>query len=458
MPAIKQSIDSLRVFTWLLRNRTGSLLSLAYPIILSQLGSIILGWADTVMVGQYGIQELSAASFVNNIFNLVIFFLLGFSYAATPVVGDYFSKEDFNGVLQVRRSCILVNLIASLFIVALLAILYFNIESLKQPQELLPIIKPYFSVLLFSLPFLAVSNALKQCSEAIGDTKTPMWLIMGSIVLNVVLNYLLIYGRFGLPELGLVGAGVATLISRVTTMLSLLLFRNRKLPRVQQKLEWSFHDSIRLTNLGIPIGMQLCVESGSFNVCAIFMGWIGATALAAHQVMCTIGAFGFMIYYGIGAAAAIRIAYYKGRNEWNEVKATAQTSLYIALCFSGVIVSVICLYRTQIASLFTTSIEVTTLFISFLPAFICYQVGDCMQTIYANSLRAIEDVKYLMLYAFISYGILTIPLAYIFAFSLNSGATGVWWSFPIGLTTAGLLFFLRFQKTCKKYCKGIYKL
>lgn len=386
-----------------------------------------------------------------DIYNLFIFFLLGFSYAATPVVGDYFSKDDLNGVLQVRRSCIIVNLIASLCIVALLAILYFNIEYLKQPQELLPLIKPYFSVLLFSLPFLAVSNALKQCSEAIGDTKTPMWLIMGSIVLNVVLNYLLIYGRLGLPELGLVGAGVATLISRVVTMLSLLLLRNRKLLGVQQKGDCMFHDAIRLTRLGIPIGMQMCIESGSFNVCAIFMGWIGATALAAHQVMCTIGAFGFMIYYGIGAAAAIRIAYYKGRNEWIEAKATAQTSLYIALCFSSVIVSVICLYRAQIASIFTTSIEVTTLFISFLPAFICYQVGDCMQTIYANSLRAIEDVKNLMIYALISYGLLTIPFAYIFTFSLKNGATGVWWSFPIGLTTAGLLFFLRFNKTYRKY-------
>lgn len=447
---IKQLNDRLRVSDWLFLNRTGSLLSLACPIILSQLGSIILGWADTIMVGHYGTLELSAASFVNNIFNLFIFFLLGFSYAATPVVGDYFSKDDLNGVLQVRRSCIIVNLIASLCIVALLAILYFNIEYLKQPQELLPLIKPYFSVLLFSLPFLAVSNSLKQCSEAIGDTKTPMWLIMGSIVLNVVLNYLLIYGRLGLPELGLVGAGVATLISRVVTMLSLLLLRNRKLLGVQQKGYWLFHDAIRLTRLGIPIGMQLCIESGSFNVCAIFMGWIGATALAAHQVMCTIGAFGFMIYYGIGAAAAIRIAYYKGRNEWIEVKATTRTSLYIALCFSSVIVSVICLYRAQIASLFTTSIEVTTLFISFLPAFICYQIGDCMQTIYANSLRAIEDVKYLMLYAFISYGLLTIPLAYIFAFSLKVGATGIWWSFPIGLTAAGVLYFLRFNRTIRK--------
>lgn len=427
-------------------SRTGSLLSLSCPIILSQLGSIIIGWADTVMVGQYGTLELSAAGFVNNIFSLVIFFLLGFSYATTPVVGDYYSKGDYNGVIQARRSSIFVNLIASLCIVALLAILYFKIEILRQPQELLPLIRPYFLVLLFSLPFQAVFNALKQCIEATGDAKTPMWVIMGSITLNVILNYLLIYGRLGLPELGLVGAGVATLISRVVTMLSLLLLRNRKLLGVQQKGDCMFHDAIRLTRLGIPIGMQLCIESGSFNVCAIFMGWIGATALAAHQVMCTIGAFGFMIYYGIGAAAAIRIAYYKGRNEWIEVKATTRTSLYIALCFSGVIVSVICLYRAQIASLFTTSIEVTTLFISFLPAFICYQVGDCMQTIYANSLRAIEDVRCLMPYAFISYGILTIPLAYIFAFSLKFGATGVWWSFPIGLTTAGVLYFLRFNK------------
>lgn len=427
-----------------------ALLCLAFPLVIAQLGTILQGWADTIMVGQYGTPELSAAGFVNNVFNLVIYFLLGISYASTPVVGDYFSKGDYDGVIQARRSSMLINLLASLFIIVLLSVLYINIERLGQPQELMPLIKPYFIVLLCSLPFLAVFNALKQCFDATGDTKTPMWVMLGANVLNVALNYILIFGVLGLPRLGLIGAGLATLISRVAMMLVLLFYRKRNSYLTKYKGDWSFRDAFRLTRLGLPISMQLCLEAGSFNVCALFMGWIGASALAAHQVMCTVSTIGFMIYYGIGAAAAIRIAYYRGQGEWKEVKATARTALYMSFASSVVVAVAICLSCTQVARMFTTSEEVAALFISFLPAFVCYQAGDCMQTIFANCLRAIEDVKYLMVFAFIAYALISVPSAYIFAFVLGGGASGVWWSFPVGLTTAGVLFLTRFNLSYKK--------
>lgn len=433
---------------WLLRVK--ALLLLALPIVIAQLGSILQGWADTIMVGQYGTPELSAAGFVNNVFNLIIYFLLGISYASTPVVGDYFSKGEYDNVVQARRSSILVNFLASLFVVVLLLILYFNVEKLGQPQDLMPLIKPYFIVLLCSLPFLAVFNALKQCFDATGDTKTPMWVMLGGNVVNVMLNYVLIFGKLGLPELGLTGAGVATLISRIGMMLVLLFYRKKNSCIEKSKGDWSFRDALRLTRLGVPISVQLCLEAGSFNVCALFMGWIGASALAAHQVMCTVSTFGFMIYYGIGAAAAIRIAYYRGQGEWDEVKATARTSLVMSFV-SAVIVSVpICLFSSQIAGIFTTSGEVAALFFSLLPAFVCYQAGDCMQTIYANCLRAIEDVKYLMLFAFIAYALISVPLAYFFAFKMGGGAAGVWWSFPFGLTAAGILYIVRYSYSVNK--------
>lgn len=432
--------------------RVCSLLSLAFPIIISQLGTIIQGWADTIMVGQYGTPELSAAGLVNNIFNFVLYFLLGISYASTPVVGAYFSKGDHEGVVQARRSSILVNLTSSLFVVLLLFILYINIDILGQPKELLPVIRPYFVVLLWSLPFLAVFNALKQCCEATGDTKTPMVVMLGGNMLNAGLNYLLIFGHLGFPELGLFGAGIATLSSRII-MMSVLLFYRQYNSSDLHKSDWGFQDALRLIRLGIPISTQLCLEAGSFNVCALFMGWIGASALAAHQVMCTVGTFGFMIYYGIGSAAAIRISYYRGQNKWEEVKATARTAVLISFCFSAIVVCVICFFSTNIALLFTSSLEVITLFLSFLTSFVCYQIGDCIQTICANCLRALEDGRYLMISAFISYGLISIPLAYAFAFSLGGGAKGVWWSFPIGLTTAGVLYLYRFNQLIRKHKK-----
>ncbi len=456
-----------------MRSRILAIAQLAYPIVIAQLGSILQGWADTIMVGQYGTAELSAAGFVNNVFNLIIYFLLGISYATTPVVGGYFSRGEYDSVTQARRSSVLVNFLVSLFAIALLWILYLNVERLGQPTELMPLIKPYFIVLLCSLPFLAVFNALKQCFDATGDTKTPMWVMLGGNIVNIILNYLLIFGALGLPELGLVGAGVATLLSRVGMMAAILLYQVKKgkmknekfaTALVRQRLSnhrgskfFTFHSSLlpffksfrdapRLLRLGIPISLQMCLEAGSFNVCALFMGWIGSIALAAHQVMCTVSTIGFMVYYGIGAAAAIRIAYFRGQEEWDEVRKTATTALFMSFASAIVIVTLICVFCHPLASIFTTSDEVATLFIAMLPAFVCYQAGDCMQTIYANSLRAIEDVKYLLISAIIAYAIISVPLAYIFAFPCQWGATGVWWSFPFGLTTAGLIFLWRFKR------------
>ena len=430
------------------RSRVSAIYHLAYPIVIAQLGSILQGWADTIMVGQYGTSELSAAGFVNNVFNFVIYLLLGMSYATTPVVGSHFSRGDYGKVLQTLRDSNVVNLLTSVVVVVLLLLLYFNLDALHQPEELLPLMRPYFLVLLVSLPFLALFNSMKQFSDAVGDTKTPMWVMIGSNVVNLVLNYVCIF----LLDWGLLGAGVATLLSRVMMPVALhLALKYGALLQSEQFLQaeaYSEHPSKGrwlLVRLGIPISVQMCLEAGSFNVCALFMGWIGATALAAHQVMCTVSTVGFMVYYGVGAAAAIRIAYFRGQDEWDEVQRTARTAFWMSVLAAVVITSTILLAGVPIARMFTTSPEVTLLFLALLPAFACYQLGDCLQTIYANSLRAIQDVRPMMISAFVAYALVSIPLAWLLAFPCGMGAVGVWWSFPFGLTTAGLLYQLRFR-------------
>lgn len=435
----------MRMHSNFLTRRVGEIGALALPIIIAQLGSILQGWADTIMVGQYGTPELSAAGFVNNVYNLIIYFLLGMSYASTPVVGNVFGRKDYVETVQAKRSSVFVNFMTSVFVMGCLYLLYLNIERLGQPVELMPLIKPYFLILLVSLPFLSVFNAYKQYYDAIGNTKISMWVMLGGNVLNVTLNYILIYGRCGAPELGLIGAGLATLISRAAMMIVLMLYRSDNEELNSVRVAWHLGYAKRLTILGIPISIQMCLEAGSFNVCALLMGWIGATALAAHQVMCSVSTIGFMIYYGIGAAAAILIAQYRGQGNWTEVRAIARTSMLMSLVSAVVVSVLICVGCHQIASIFTKSDEVAMLFISFLPCFVCYQFGDCLQSIYANCLRAIEDVKLLMLFAFIAYAVVSVPLAYIFAFPCGMGAIGIWWSFPFGLTTAGLLYYFRFR-------------
>lgn len=428
-----------------------AILRLAIPIVIAQLGSILQGWADTIMVGQYGTPELSAAGFVNNVFNLCIYFLLGISYATTPIVGSLFSQRKYGKVWQTLRESNVVNLLASLVVMLCLYILYVNIDSLGQPQELLPLIQPYFIVLLLSLPFLALFNSMKQFSDALGNTQTPMWVMIGGNVVNILLNYLLIF----LLDMGLLGAGLATLVSRVLMAIAIWILIGKKTANTPQatipvSLAPSRQGMLSLFRLGLPISVQLCLEASSFNVSALFMGWLGATALAAHQVMGTVCTLAFMVVYGIGAAAAIRIAHYRGVGEWNEVRHTAQAAFILSCIIDAILVAVICLAGRPIAHIFTTSHEVTTLFLSFLPAFICYQIGDCMQIIYANALRAIESVKAMMLYAVIAYVFVSIPLAYIFAFPLCMGAVGIWWSFPFGLTTAGLCYYFQFRRQVRQ--------
>lgn len=438
------------------RSRIAAIFTLAYPIVIAQLGTILQGWADTIMVGQYGTPELSAAGFVNNIFNLCIFFLLGISYATTPVVGTLFSQGNYQKVLSTLRESNVVNVLASLFIVLILFIFYLNIDRLGQPAELLSLIRPYFIVLLLSLPFLSLFNSMKQFSDALGDTRTPMWIMIGGNVINLILNYLLIFTF----DMGLLGAGIATLIARALMPLamwialrhgSLLRSLHSKIPSSSFPLaSHPFPFNFQLLKLGLPISIQLCLEASAFNISAIFMGWIGASALAAHQIMATVSSLAFMVYYGIGAAAAIRIAYYMGQNEWEEVRKTALTSFWMSIASGVFVVSLLCFFGTSIAHIFTTSSEVAILFLSFFPPFICYQIGDCLQITYANALRGIKDVRAMMLYAFIAYILVSLPLAYIFAFPLHMGAVGVWWSFPFGLTTAGLCYYFQFRKHYKK--------
>ena len=458
--------------------RISAIFRLAYPIVIAQLGSIMQGWADTIMVGQYGTPELSAAGFVNNVFNLCIYFLLGISYATTPLVGNYFSQGKYACVLRTLRESNVVNLLVSLVVALLLLILYLNIDRLGQPAELLPLMRPYFIVLVISLPFMALFNSMKQFFDALGDTKTPMWIMIGSNILNFSLNYLLIFTL----DQGLLGAGLATCISRLLMPLSAYVALRRGSLLRSANFQQAAHTirSTRPTNkkhnnifsrflsspfaprgegmlsllkLGLPISIQMCLEAGSFNVVAIFMGWIGAAALAAHQIMGTVSTLGFMVYYGIGAAAAIRIAYFRGQDEWDEVSKTARAALGMSL-ISGVLISLlISLGGSFIAPIFTTSRHVALLFLSFLPCFVAYQIGDCLQTIYANALRAIAHVRAMMLYAFIAYCLISVPLAYVFAFPLGMGAVGIWWSFPFGLTTAGLCYYFQFRSCTRKMTK-----
>lgn len=432
---------------------------LSIPLIVGQLGVIVQQFADTAMVGHYGTAELSAAGFVGTVFNMFIFFLLGISYSTTPVVGSFFGRGEMADASGTLRESLLVNLCTALMVMLPLTWLYFHIELLNQPVELIPVARPYFLTILLSLPFLSVFNTFKQFSDALGETRMPMWVMLAANALNIVLNIPLIFGCpvIGIPPLGLLGAGIATLASRVfmaVAMGALVFFHKVYRPVVGIPGHVTLRGVWRLWAIGLPISLQLCLETASFNVSGIFMGWIGTVPLAAHQVMCTIATLCFQVVYGIGAAAAVRVSQYAGRSEWDEVRCVAYTAFALAGCCVLLISSGIVIGIRPLTALFTTNGEVSLMVTALLLPFIFYQMGDCLQIVFANVLRGIARVRTMMWSAFVAYVLVSIPLSYAFAFLFGLGAVGVWWGIPFGLTTAGVLFHREFRKALREHSRN----
>ena len=429
----------------------GDMLSLGLPIVIGQFGIILVSFADTMMVGHYTTDDLAAASFVNNVFNLAIIFSTGFSYGLTPLVGSLFGKSDYNGVGRMLKNSLLANAIVSAVLVLVMGMLYMNIGRMGQPVELLPLIRPYYLVLLVSLPFILLFNAFKQFADGITDTRTSMWILLAGNAVNIFGNWLLIYGKWCMPELGVFGAGISTLFSRIFTLavfVGIFMFSGKYRPFREgfSAGKINRNDFAALNRMGWPVGLQMGMETGSFSLATIMVGWLGTFHLAAHQIMLTVGQLGFMLYYGMAAAIAVRVSYFKGQNDTRAIRCSSGAGFQLILMMALVVSTAIFLCRNMLGSWFTDNAEVAAMVAQLTIPFIIYQFGDGMQCAYSNALRGISDVKPVVLYAFIAYFVISLPAGYLFGFVLDLGLTGIWMSFPLGLTSAGLMFLLRFRR------------
>lgn len=427
------------------------LIYLGVPIMVGQLGTIILGFADTMMIGHHSAAELSAAGFVNTLFNLAIIFGLGFSYGLTPIVGALYGRGEEEEAGGKLKNSLLANLLIAVFLCIVMGILYLNLDQLGQPEELLPFIKPYYLILWASLPLIMLFNAFKQFADGITDTQTPMWILLGGNVLNIVGNYLLIYGTFGFPELGLLGGGLSTLFARLMMLVVFIgiFFLSPRYKTFLRGFRRSYANraDFRLLNkLGWPIALQMGMETASFSLCAIMLGWLGETPLAAHQIMNTITTLCFMIYYGMGAAIAVRVSYFRGQEDMPNLRRSAYAGFHLILVWGLFLCTIVFCIRHQLGSWYTDSEEVRQLVAVLVIPMLAYQFGDGLQIAFANALRGLADVKPMMYIAFVAYIILSLPTSYIFGFLLDWGTVGIWMGFPVGLTSAGIAFYLRFRQ------------
>lgn len=427
-----------------------ALIHLGFPIMIGQLGVIILGFADTLMIGHHSTLDLAAASFVNNLFTLVIIFSTGFSYGLTPVVGALFGGGRTAEIGQSLRCSLLANTLVAVLLTLIMLVLYFNIDYLGQPDELIPLIKPYYLVLLASLIFVLIFNGFKQFADGITDTKTPMWILLGGNLFNILGNYLLIGGHFGFPELGLLGAGISTLVSRVLMVIVFILafWRGSHYQEYRAgfiELGWSRKVFRKLNALGWPVALQMGMETASFSLSAVMIGWLGTIALASHQIMCTISQLSFMMIYGMGAAVAVRVSNFRGLDDWTNVRRSAYAGFHLTLLMSLTLGSAIFLFRDYLGGWFTDNQEVSLQVAALIVPMFIYQFGDGLQINFANALRGISDVKPMMVIAFIAYFVISLPLGYFFGFVMDWGVLGVWMAFPFGLTSAGVMLYLRFH-------------
>lgn len=432
-----------------------ALLYLGIPIIIGQLGIIVMGFADTLMISWHSKNELAAVGFVNNVFNLPIIFGTGFSYGLTPIVGRLFGMKRFSQVGQSLKASLLSNLMLGAILTLIMYFVYLNVEHLGQPQNLMYLIKPYFLILICSIPFVVLFNAFKQFSDGITDTRLPMWLLIGGNTMNIVGNYALIYGKFGFPELGLVGAGMSTLFSRILIVIvfaCIFFFSTRYTQYREGFMRLPLTKTLvgQINKMGWPVGVQMGLESASFSLSAVMVGWLGSEALASHQIVITVSTATFMIYTGMGAAVAVRVSNFKSNNNLKSIRKTSTAGFHLILVLAVILSTMVYSLKSYFAGWFgqADNPEIGAMILMLMLPMILYQFGDALQINYANSLRGIGDVKPMMYIAIFSYFLVSLPLGYALGFVFDWGIVGIWMALPVGLTSAGILLWLRFrQKT-----------
>lgn len=431
------------------------LAKLAAPIVIGQIGVVMVSFVDTFMVGHYGVNELAAASFVNNVTMILVIAGLGFAMGLTPLVSDAVGRGDKEKAGALLKAGLKTNGLLAMLVAAILGILYLNLDNMGQPEELMPLIKDYFAIVSFSILTTFFFNTFKQFTDGTMNTVASMLIVISSNIINIVGNYLLIYGKAGFPELGLNGAGISTLVARLYTVAAMAAYLVFSKKMSEYKAGFLKHTRSlpmmkEISKIGTPVCVQMLMESASFSLIVIMVGWLGANELAAHQVMGTISQLCFMLYIAVGSAVAILISSFKGQGMNTGVKDTAKAGYGIIVCLTLISTGTVLLLFGDLTSLFTESEEVKALASAILLPFVLYQFGDGLQICFSNALRGIQKVKPILPVAFVSYIIISLPASYLFGFVFDLGLTGIWFGYPVSLTFAGLLYLHKFRKFTKK--------
>lgn len=439
-------------------------LNLATPVIMGMLGHTFVSLVDNVMVGQLGAAELAAVSLGNSFIFIAMSLGIGFSTAITPLVAEADAENDFNkGKSAFKHGLVLCTILGIvLFLMVLLAkpLMYI----MDQPLEVVDLALPYMDLLAFSLIPLIMFQAFKQFSDGLSLTKYPMYATILANILNVVLNYLLIFGTFGFPKLGIVGAAIGTLISRIAMVIFmwwLLRGRDKSKDYVTNIKVFVLESSMikKLINLGLPSSMQMFFEVAVFTAAIWLSGTLGKNPQAANQIALNLSSMTFMFAMGLSVTAMIRVGNQKGLQNFVDLRRIAMSIFLLGLIFAVIFAVSFLIFHQALpkiyvnledATNFTDTSEVVNIAATLLLASAIFQISDSLQVIVLGALRGLQDVKIPTIITFIAYWLIGFPVSFFLCKAEVYGSLGIWIGLIAGLTSAAIMLYIRFHFLTKK--------
>ena len=430
-------------------------LKVAFPVMITQAGQVLVQLADNIMVGHLGAAELAGVSFANAIIMIGLVFAIGFTQGVTPVIGQHFGKGDGRAVASALCNSAVLNTVMAVVLTGIMLTVGAFMDRMGQDPEVLAHAKDYYFIIVAGfIPMIAFFN-VRFFSEGIGNTRNEMWITIGTNLINIFLNWVLIYGNLGASRLGVAGAAWATLISRVLGAIAFLiiLFRveeYRKFVRLTPRRPIHLSEIYRQLKMSIPVSLQNLLEVTAFSFAAIMVGWMGKYELAAHQIAQNLSSLSFMITTGIGSAATIRVSHQFGAGRRRDAFHAGVAAVHMAMAimvFFGILF--ISLHRI-IPYMYTDDTAVIPIAGKLIIILALYQIFDAIQLASRSSLLGLKDINIPTVFSAISYYAICLPCAYLLGFTLGLGPEGVWIGLLLGLAAAALMFCTRFIRISRR--------
>ena len=424
---------------------------LAYPVVLSQVGHVLVGFVDSVLVGKLGTVPLAAVSLGVNSVNVIMILGIGLSMGSVPLVAAADGRRDPADLARLLVSSVWLSALAGLALAGLGQLVPALLHFLGQAPAVEALAAPWVRVISWSFLPLMLFQGFREFAEGLGLTRQAMWLSIGANVVNAALCYALIFGHWGAPAMGMMGAAWATLAARwlMALLMGAYVLLAPCLAGVRAAITaWRPNGStlFRLFDLGAPIGVQMAFEVGAFAAAAIMIGWLGAVPLAAHQVAINLASMTYMAASGIAAAATIRVGRLSGEGSRTEARQAGAAAYVLGFAFMGVMGLLFIVFRHHAPLLYSHDPTVVAQAATLLLIAALFQVSDGVQVVGLGALRGLGDVKVPSVVALLAYWVVALPLGYWLGFGLHLGAPGVWTGLLAGLSIVAVVLMVRFRR------------